>query len=135
MSAHPPDAAGVEMSLRIGQRVRHRDYKGKRVTGVVYALAVEDRALMVTIRLDQPIVIEAGDQRPLDIWTQHVPATELTPFDDRDELVAAMLQALQTTRGNIASLGPAGAIPFEYREWLATVDVAIAKAITTGCAA
>ncbi|HOW49902.1 MAG TPA: hypothetical protein PLB26_19850 [Rubrivivax sp.] len=50
-------------------------------------------------------------------------------------LIAAapeLLEALRTTRGNVASLGPAGAIPFEYREWLAMLDAAIAKA--TGAA-
>ena len=41
-----------------------------------------------------------------------------------------LLEALQITRGNIASLGPAGALtPYtSYQEWLAMVDAAIAKA-------
>lgn len=48
-------------------------------------------------------------------------------------LIAAapkLLEALQITRGNIASLGPAGALtPYTpYQEWLAMVDAAIAKA-------
>ena len=48
-------------------------------------------------------------------------------------LIAAapeLLEALQITRGNIASLGPAGALtPYtSYQEWLAMVDAAIAKA-------
>lgn len=44
----------------------------------------------------------------------------------RDELLAA----LRITRGNVASLGPAGAInPYTpYREWLAMIDSAIAAA-------
>lgn len=123
--------AGVEMSFRIGQTVRHRDYKGQRVTGAVRSLSVDaERGLMVEIVLDAPIVIPAGHgYGPVELHTQHAPAHEFTPFDERDELMAELLQALQTTRGNIASLGPAGAIPFEYREWLAMVDVAIAKAL------
>lgn len=36
--------AGVELSLRIGQRVRHRDYNGRRVTGIVNGLSIEQGA-------------------------------------------------------------------------------------------
>lgn len=91
--------AGVEISLRIGQRVRHRDCKGRRVTGTVRALAIEDRELMVTIALDEPIVIPASDDiRQIDIYTQHVPAHELAPFDDRDELIAELVAALSRCR-------------------------------------
>lgn len=48
-------------------------------------------------------------------------------------LIAAapdLLEALQITRGNIASLGPSGALtPYTpYQEWLAMVDAVIAKA-------
>lgn len=52
-------------------------------------------------------------------------ARKLAAVDD-------LLEALQITRGNIASLGPAGALtPYtSYQEWLAMVDAAIAK--TTG---
>ena len=42
-----------------------------------------------------------------------------------------MLEVLKTTRGNIASLGPAGALGpvySNYVEWLKIVDDAIAKA-------
>ena len=50
-------------------------------------------------------------------------ARKLAAVDD-------LLEALQITRGNIASLGPAGALtPYtSYQEWLAMVDAAIAKA-------
>lgn len=92
---HRPEQTGIAMALAIGQHVRHRDYKGRRVTGTVTALAVEDRALMATIALDHPIVIQAGEQQPLDLWSQHVPAHELSPFDARDELIAEMLEALR----------------------------------------
>lgn len=46
------------------------------------------------------------------------------------ELIRELLDALLTTAGNIRSLGPAGALqPYtEYREWLAVVEAAIAKA-------
>ena len=87
--------AGVALNLHIGQHVRHRDYDGKRVTGTVYSLGVEDRALMATIALDLPIVIAARDgMREIRIYKQTVPTHELTPFDDRDELIAEMLEAL-----------------------------------------
>jgi len=97
MSAQHTPEAGIAISLRIGQRVRHRDdYKGQRVTGTVRSIAVEDRALMVLIALDQPIIIPASEGcREIQIHTQHVPAHEVTAFDDRDELIAEMLAALQ----------------------------------------
>lgn len=94
MNAH--QNAGVELSIRIGQRVRHQDYQGQRVTGVVHGLSVEDRALMADIVLDTPIVIPAsGDSHPIRIHRQYVPAHELAPFDEREELIAEMLAALQ----------------------------------------
>lgn len=46
--------------------------------------------------------------------------------------VPELIEALETTRGNILSLGPAGAldeVPMPYREWLAVVDAALAKAL------
>lgn len=39
-----------------------------------------------------------------------------------------MLKALETTAGNIRSLGPAGALHESYTEWLRVVEAAIAKA-------
>lgn len=90
------NTAGITLSLTIGQHVRHADHKGRRVTGHITALAVEDRAVMATIALDEPIILpsrgEFGETR---IHTQHVPAHELAPFDERDELIADMLAALQ----------------------------------------
>jgi hypothetical protein len=86
------------MSFRIGQRLRHRDYyRGKRVTGVVQGLSIDGQRLMVDIALDAPIVIPAGDgHRAIDIHRQHVPAHELTPFDERDELIAELVAALRS---------------------------------------
>lgn len=95
-TAMRPTDAGVDLSFRIGQRVRHQDYKGKRVTGVVKSLSIDsDRGLMVSIALDAPIVIEVGESRPIDIWNQTAPAHEFVPFDERDEVIAALLAALQ----------------------------------------
>lgn len=39
-----------------------------------------------------------------------------------------MIAIIETTAGNIRSLGPAGLIPFEYRAWLEEVDRVIALA-------
>lgn len=91
-------SAGVDISLRIGQHVRHRDYKGQRVTGTLRGLSFDsDNVLTADIVLDAPIVLPArgeGD-RQVDIWRQCVPAVELSPLDDRDELIAELLAPLQ----------------------------------------
>jgi hypothetical protein len=90
--------AGADMSFRIGQHVRHRDYKGERVTGVVRSLELDsERGLMVCIALDAPIVIPAGEgYSETRIWNQHAPAHEFRPFDERDELIAELVSALRT---------------------------------------
>ncbi len=89
--------AGTDISLRIGQRVRHRDYKGQRVTGTVRGLSVdEENALMVDVALDAPLIIPAiGEFPPTSIYRQYAPAHEFSPFDDRDELITEMLDALK----------------------------------------
>lgn len=49
---------------------------------------------------------------------------------ERDEQIARMREALQTTAGNIRSLGPAGAldqVPMPYQRWLAAVEAALAE--------
>lgn len=98
MSAEQSPGVGIEISLRIGQHVRHRDYKGERITGTVRGLSIDtDRVLQADIVLDAPIIIPArsADDQAIRLWHQHVPAHELAPFDDRDELIAEMLAALQ----------------------------------------
>ncbi|WP_447775673.1 hypothetical protein [Variovorax boronicumulans] len=93
---HAP-GSGIDISLRIGQHVRHRDHLGQRVTGVVRGLSIDrDSVLHADIVLDAPIVIPARstDDRAISIWHQHVPAHELAPFDDRDEQMAQALAAL-----------------------------------------
>ncbi len=89
--------AGVEMSFRIGQRVRHQDYKRQRVTGIVRSLSVDgEQGLMVSIVLDAPIVIPEGHGIPeIKIWNQHAKAHEFSPFDERDELVEELLAVAQ----------------------------------------
>jgi hypothetical protein len=97
VSAPRPFVAGVDMDLRIGQHVCHREYHGKRVTGVIRGLSIDaERALTAHIALDAAIVIPAHGPggREISIWNQHVPAHELTPFDDRDALIADLLTAL-----------------------------------------
>lgn len=96
LSAKVADAS-VELSFRIGQRVSHREYQGKLVTGVVRSLSVDgEQGLMISIALDAPIVIPAGDGfNAINIYTQHAQAHEFAPFDERDELIAEMLAALQ----------------------------------------
>lgn len=117
MSAHTPGRQCAEcegfclaapsgeavLSLHIGQRVRHRDYDGTRVTGTVRVLAIEDRALMATIALDRPIVIPARDEhQEISIWTQHVPAHELAVFDDRGEALAELLAVAERCERRLA---------------------------------
>lgn len=88
--------AGAAISLHIGQRVRHRDHNGQRVTGIVEMLGLNEGALMATIALDAPIVLPAiGEFGETRLHGQYVPAHELSPFDDRDELMAELLAALQ----------------------------------------
>lgn len=97
MSAQHTPGSGIEISLRIGQRVRHRDYQGQRVTGMVRGLSIDsDRVLQADIVLDTAIVIPAigPDDREISIWNQHVPAHELAPFDEREELIAELVEAL-----------------------------------------
>lgn len=93
--------AGVDMSFRIGQRVRHHDYKGQRVTGVVRALSIDnERGLMVEVTLDAPIIIPArDDMREISIWHQSDQAHEFSPFDERDELIEELVAALQGVVG------------------------------------
>lgn len=88
--------AGVALNLTIGQRVRHHDYKGQRVTGVVQSLSIEDGRLMAGISLDEPIVIPArsDDEREIRLYNQHVFAVELAPFDERDELIGELASHL-----------------------------------------
>lgn len=89
---------GISLNLSIGQRVRHHDYNGTRVTGVVRGISVSsERVLEADIVLDAPIVIPSrgeGD-REISIWHQHVAAHELAAFDDRDEVIAELRAALQ----------------------------------------
>lgn len=68
------------------------------MTGVVHGISVDsDRVLQADLVLDAPIVIPAlsPEDRELSIWRQHVPAHELVPFDDRDELIAELVAALK----------------------------------------
>lgn len=106
--------AGVALNLTIGQRVRHHDHKGQRVTGIVRSLGIEDGRLMAGIGLDAPIVIPArsDDDREIRIYNQHVCAVELAPFDDRDELIeelsGALAQMLNHAKGADQGLLDAG---------------------------
>ncbi|MBN9411362.1 MAG: hypothetical protein J0H69_19630 [Burkholderiales bacterium] len=91
-------SVGMAPALHIGQRVRHcRDYGAQRVIGVIRTLTwhTEEGTLKADILLDDPIVIPAsehyGETR---IWSQFVPAHELTPYDERDDLIAELLASL-----------------------------------------
>lgn len=96
-TAQLTQTAGAVLSVHIGQHVRHRDYKGARVTGTVHGLLLDSEGVLTAdIVLDAPIVIppfeEFGETL---IHRQHVPAHELSPFDARDELIAEMLGLLR----------------------------------------
>ena len=116
--------AGTTFALSIGQRVKHHDYKGRRVTGVVRLLSIDpERGLMVDIALDKPIVIPplTSDDREIRVYSQYAQAHEFTPFDERDELLAEMLEAL---RASVAFVeGAPGAV-----EPFALIRAVIAKA-------
>lgn len=125
--------AAFELSIHIGQRVRHQDYKGQRVTGVVEALSAEGGALKALIVLDAPIVIPPhveGDS-PINIYRQNVPAHELAPFDDRDELINELRAALSAYVAYDEFINGAEGDPSTDR--LQVARAAIAKA--TGSAA
>lgn len=130
MSAPHSFDAGVQMCFRIGQRVRHTDYKGQRVTGVVRALSVDgEQGLMVSIALDAPIVIPEGHgYRAIDIHNQHAPAHEFSPFDERDELVAELLTALQAAVDLYGKPGGPWNVPGSAGSWITQARGAIAKA-------
>lgn len=71
-------------------------------------------------------LLEQEGQGCMDKMIRHALGAVETLEQQRDEL----LSALRITRGNVASLGPAGALePYApYREWLAQIDSVIAKA-------
>lgn len=93
-------SSGVEVSFRIGQRVRHLFSTSQRVTGVVHGMHLEpERGLMLSVALDAPLVIPATeDYLEVRLHWQTAPAHEFTPFDDRDELLAELVVALQGAR-------------------------------------
>lgn len=80
------------------------------------------------------IAAVAGEPKAVAIVGNRTPddGYEATRFANARLIAAApeLLEALRITRGNVASLGPAGALePYApYREWLAMIDAAIAKA-------
>jgi hypothetical protein len=123
MSAQHTPEAGIAISLHIGQRVRHcDDYKGQRVTGTINGISVEDRALMVLIALDQPIIIPASaGGRELQIHTQHVPAHEVAPYDEREDLIAELLTAAK-------AVAYSNGFDAAYPDKLEALRAAIAKA-------
>ncbi len=86
--------------LRVGQRVRHTDYKGQRVTGVVYGLSIDsEQGLMVDCVLDEPIVMPATAYcEEVKLYRQYAQAHEFTAFDERDELVEELTKALDILR-------------------------------------
>ena len=117
--------AGAEISLRIGQRVSHGEFKGRRVTGIVRGLNISDeRGITAIVLLDEPIVIPPhveGD-REIRITWQTIEAHELTPFDARDELIGDLLGALISLRD---APGPSVA---GFKGWSPVYKQAIAKA-------
>jgi hypothetical protein len=131
----PVMSAGLEISLRIGQHVRHRDFNGKRVTGVVRGLSIDSEdVLCAEIALDDAIVITPinSDDHELRIYRQYVPAHELAPFDERDELIAGLLQALRDTEQALSVLEARNDTPPHItpvlRRQFETLREAIAKA-------
>jgi len=99
--AHPD--AGVDISLRIGQRVRaHQSHNRRRPSpvGVVRGLELDaDGGLMVQVLLDAPIIIPASSgYSEISIWHQRWPAHEVAPLDESAQLVAELLRAAKQAR-------------------------------------
>jgi hypothetical protein len=119
---------GVEIALRIGQRVRHRDHLGRRITGVINSLQVEsEQGLTASVLLDEPIIIPArgeGDREVRINW-QTCPVQEFAPFDDRDEQITEMLAALRNARAGLEIANER----IEFSGLLVEIDAAIARAI------
>jgi hypothetical protein len=140
MSAAAQPVACAEISLRIGQRVRHKDYQGKRVTGIVRGLFIDgdDHTLKAQVALDAPIIIPPGygfDQ--INIWHQHIPAHELSPFDEREELIADLVKVAHRCEQRLAAQkwvtdGPREALAPEA---VLLLDLRAAIANATGSAA
>ncbi len=109
---HTPSACAA-IDLRIGQHVRHTEFRGQRVTGVVIGLSLgESRELMADVVLHQPIIIPAsadGRWAETSVHRQYVPVVELSPYDERDDLIADLLKAceglLSVAETGITSLG------------------------------
>lgn len=122
------------LSLTIGQHVRHRDYRGARVTGTIHGLLLDSEGVLTAdIVLDAPIVIPAsGRFAETYIHRQIIPAHELSSFDERDELIAELLQVAQQCEQRMAAQkwgtnGPREALPPEA-VLLLDLRAAIAKA-------
>lgn len=92
-----PPVAGLAIHLCIGQRVRLSDRDGQRRTGSVYGLSTSsEQGLMVDVALDEPIIIPAtADYREVRLYTQHTQAHLVQPFDERDELLAELVDSMQ----------------------------------------
>jgi len=101
-----PIAAGASLAFYIGQHVRHRDYKGRRVTGIVQGLQVDtESGLLLHCVLDEPLVIPADQHGPeIRIHHQHAPAHEFTPLDERDELIAELVGTLVAARDTLRTV-------------------------------
>ena len=129
--------AEMRVSLAIGQRVRHTDYKRQRVTGVVHGLNIEaERGLMVTVLLDEPIVIppiNEGDHEILIHW-QTAQAHEFAPFDERDEQIASLVRSLNEIL-NLCAIGDVNEDTEAYGWGAAIKDAKVAIANATGSAA
>ena len=121
----PVANASVAINLHIGQHVRHCDYQGKRVTGVVHLLShTSDQGLICEIGLDEPIVIPASDDlHEIRIYRQYAPAHEFQPFDERDQLIAELLATLTKADQDFDQEGFGEGGPYR-----APIRAAIAKA-------
>lgn len=88
-------SAGIQLELRIGQRVRIKDdYEGKPTVGVITGLQVDtEGALRCDVLLDQPIVIRPRepDDREIRIHRQTVYAQDVRPDDSHAELARLVL--------------------------------------------
>jgi hypothetical protein len=115
-------------AVAVGEAIRAYDEKQRRGAPMVDEHANTPEQIAKAAQFFD--LLQGAREAGKDWW----PESQMRQIDmsiAQDAVIRDLLSALKTTRGNIMSLGPAGAldqVPMPYREWLAVVDEAISKA-------